>query len=97
MRAGGPATDPLTGTGADGATTARPPAQKRRRTPGGLAFSEEKVRPDARETPKVRKGHHPGDRPDKATGGEVGKPDSSRRENALEGRKPRGGSSRTVG
>jgi hypothetical protein len=67
-------------TGADGATTARPPAQKRRRTPGGLTFSEEKARPAASKTPKAGKGHRPGDRLDKATGGENGKPVSSRRE-----------------
>jgi len=46
-------------TGADGATTARPPAQKRRRTPGGSVFSEEKDGPDAKKTPKAGMGRHP--------------------------------------
>jgi hypothetical protein len=45
-----------------------------------LAFSEEKARPDVIETPKAMMGRRHGDRPDKATGGEIGKPISSRRE-----------------
>jgi hypothetical protein len=51
-----------------------------RRTPGGLAFSEEKARPGATETPQATKGRHFGDRPDKVRGGEDGKPFSPRRE-----------------
>jgi hypothetical protein len=57
-------------TSADGATTARPPAQKRRRIPGGLAIFAEMARPDASKTPKAGMGRHLGDRPDKVTGGE---------------------------
>jgi hypothetical protein len=80
------------------ATTARPPAQKRRRTPGGLAFSEEKARPDANETPNATKGRHFGDHP--------GQGDGRRKREAVfiapgdrpwRGAKPRGGSSLAIG
>ena len=85
-------------TDADGATTERPPAQKRRRTPGGLPFSEEKGRPDARDTPKAGKGQSPPviarTRPrEERTGSRSHR---GGRE-ALEGRKPRGGSGAAIG
>lgn len=45
-----------------------------------MAFFAEKARPAAVETPKVRMGRHPGDRPAKTTGGENAQAISSRRE-----------------
>lgn len=61
-------------------------------TPGGSALSVEKAGPDANDTPRGTKGHHPGDRPDKPAGGGGRKWLPSRRERTLEGEKPRGGS-----